>query len=200
MTENLPRPALLSVDHLTVEFAISGGLLGARTRAPFRSVDDVSFSIAPGETLGLVGESGSGKTAVGRTHVSLIRPTESRIAVAGKDLANLSRQDALALPRAVQMVFQDPHGALNPHFSFERTLAELLTFHKIVPQAEIAAEVRRLMEIVGLSPSLATSLPRNLSGGSASVSALRGRWPCALRCWCWTNLWPHWMCQFRRRC
>lgn len=165
MTDNLPRPALLSVDHLTVEFAVRGGLLGSRPRAPFRAVDDVSFSIAPGETLGLVAESGSGKTTVGRALVSLIRPTGGRIAVAGKDLASLSRQDALALPRAVQMVFQDPYGALNPRFSDQRTLAEVLTFHKIVPQAEIAVEVRRLMAIVGLSPLLAVSLPRNLSGG-----------------------------------
>lgn len=165
MTQSLPKPALLSVDHLTVEFPVRVGVPGAKSRAPFRAVDNVSFSIAPGETLGLVGESGSGKTTVGRALVSLIRPTDGRITVGGKDLASLSRQDALALPRAVQMVFQDPYGALNPRFSVERTLAEVLTFHKIVPPGQIAAEVRRLMAIVGLSPSLATSLPRNLSGG-----------------------------------
>lgn len=167
MTESVPKPPLLSVDHLTVEFAGRAGFggLGAKARPAFRAVDDVSFSIAPGETLGLVGESGSGKTTVGRALVSLIRPTKGRITVAGKDVSSLSRQDALALPRAVQMVFQDPYGSLNPRFSVERTLAEVLSFHKIVPPLETGAEVRRLMEIVGLPASLTASLPRHLSGG-----------------------------------
>ena len=167
MTQGMSKTPLLMVDHLTVEFAGRAGWggFGARTRPAFRAVDDVSFRIDPGETLGLVGESGSGKTTVGRALVSLIRPTTGHITVAGKDISNLTRDDRQALPRAVQMVFQDPYGSLNPRFSVERTLAEVLSFHKIVPQVEITAEVRRLMETVGLPASLAASQPRQLSGG-----------------------------------
>ena len=167
MTDKVPTPPLLAVNQLTVEFASRTGFagFGAKARPAFRAVDDVSFNIARGETLGLVGESGSGKTTVGRALVNLIRPTEGRITVAGKDVWTLTRAEADALPRAVQMVFQDPYGSLNPRFSVERTLAEVLSFHKIVPQGELATEVRRLMEIVGLPASLAGSQPRQLSGG-----------------------------------
>ena len=160
----VPIPPRLAVDHLTVEFATRPGL-GGRSQPAFRAVDNVSFAIAPGETLGLVGESGSGKTTVGRTLVNLIRPTEGRIMVTGQDVSTLTSDQAEALPRAIQMVFQDPYGALNPRFSVERTLAEVLRFHKIVPQAEIPGEVRRLMAVVGLSPALAGRQPRHLSGG-----------------------------------
>ncbi len=167
MSESASRPPLLAVNHLTVEFAGRTGLagFGAKARPAFRAVDDVSFTIGQGETLGLVGESGSGKTTVGRALVNLIRPTEGRITVAGNDLQTMTREEAQALPRAVQMVFQDPYGSLNPRFSIEQTLAEVLSFHKIVPQGEITAEVRRLMAIVGLPASLAGSKARQLSGG-----------------------------------
>jgi oligopeptide transport system ATP-binding protein len=157
----LPR---LAVENLTVEFAARSGL-GARGQPAFRAVDDVSFAIAPGETLGLVGESGSGKTTVGRTLVNLIRPTSGIIRIDGEDVATLSPAARQALPRRVQMVFQDPYGSLNPRFSVERTLAEVLRFHAIVPEPQIVAEVRRLMQVVGLSTALAGRQPRHLSGG-----------------------------------
>jgi oligopeptide/dipeptide ABC transporter ATP-binding protein len=155
-------PPCLEVEHLTVEFATRPGI-GARGRPPFRAVDDVSFAIAPGETLGLVGESGSGKTTVGRTLVNLIQPTFGNIRIAGQDVETMS--PAQALPRTIQMVFQDPYGSLNPRFSVERTLAEVLRFHQVVPDPKIAAEVRRLMQVVGLSAALAGRQPRHLSGG-----------------------------------
>ena len=161
MTDIPPR---LAVEHLTVEFATRSGL-GVRGQPAFRAVDDVSFAIAPGETLGLVGESGSGKTTVGRTLVNLIRPTSGTIRIAGADVATMSPTETQALPRTIQMVFQDPYGSLNPRFSVERTLAEVLRFHKVVPASQIAAEVRRLMTVVGLSTALAGRQPRHLSGG-----------------------------------
>ena len=157
----------LEVDRLTVEFEGKrglGGLLG-RPAPSFRAVDCVSLAIAPGETLGLVGESGSGKTTVGRSLVGLIAPTGGRIVLDGRDIDSLPRDERAALPRRIQMVFQDPYGSLNPRFSIEKTLSEVLAFHDIVPRDEIAKEVRRLMDLVGLSASLAGRLPRHLSGG-----------------------------------
>jgi oligopeptide/dipeptide ABC transporter ATP-binding protein len=164
LTEKLRIPPRVAVDHLTVEFATRSGF-GGRAQPAFRAVDDVSFAIAPGETLGLVGESGSGKTTVGRTLVNLIRPTQGHITITGQNVATLSRAQSLDLSRTIQMVFQDPYGALNPRFSVERTIAEVLRFHKVVSETEIGAEVRRMMAVVGLSHSLAGRQPRHLSGG-----------------------------------
>ena len=157
----------LEVEHLTVEFASTGGIAGLMGRAPsvVRAVDDVSFAIAPGETLGLVGESGSGKTTVGRALLRLNRPTAGRMILDGQDIATLPKAERAALPRRIQMVFQDPYGSLNPRFSVEKALAEVLAFHAIVPRPEIGREVRRLLGLVGLSASLADRLPRHLSGG-----------------------------------
>jgi oligopeptide/dipeptide ABC transporter ATP-binding protein len=157
----------LEVEHLTVEFATRGALGGlvGRPASLVRAVDDVSFAIARGETLGLVGESGSGKTTVGRALLGLNRPSAGRMLLDGQDIAALPRRERSALPRRMQMVFQDPYGSLNPRFSVERTLAEVLSFHAVVPRADIGREVRRLMGLVGLSPSLADRLPRHLSGG-----------------------------------
>lgn len=168
----LPIPATapaarLAVEHLSVEFSSGGafaGLTGARPRV-VRAVDDVSLSIAPGETLGLVGESGSGKTTVGRTLLGLVAPSAGRMLLDGSDLAALKGAERKALPRRIQMVFQDPYGSLNPRFTVEATLSEVLAFHRIVPRAAIAGEVRRLMDLVGLPASLADRRPRHLSGG-----------------------------------
>jgi oligopeptide/dipeptide ABC transporter ATP-binding protein len=161
---SLPR---LAVDQLAVDFAGKRGWAGLLGQSPtnFRAVDSVSFSIAPGETLGLVGESGSGKTTVGRSLVGLIKPTGGRILLDGCDIAALPQEERATLPRRIQMVFQDPYGSLNPRFSVEKTLAEVLAFHRVVPREEIHGEVRRLMDLVGLSSSLAVRLPRHLSGG-----------------------------------
>lgn len=163
-TRKLPR---LAVDNLTVEFAgrrSLSRLMGGPVPS-FRAVDAVSFAIASDETLGLVGESGSGKTTVGRALVGLIAPTAGRIILDGQDIAALPKAERASLPRRIQMVFQDPYGSLNPRFSVEKTLSEVLAFHRIVPRAEIGKEVRRLMDLVGLSASLAGRLPRHLSGG-----------------------------------
>ncbi|MDD3443873.1 MAG: ATP-binding cassette domain-containing protein [Zavarzinia sp.] len=160
-------PARLAVERLTVEFGGGGGWrrLGG-VRAPIvRAVDDVSFAIAPGETLGLVGESGSGKTTVGRALVGLVRPTGGSLMLDGQDLSAIGRAGRRGVPRRIQMMFQDPYGSLNPRFSVRETLAEVLRFHHIVPPDGVAAEVRRMMDLVGLPASLADRMPRHLSGG-----------------------------------
>ncbi len=162
-----PAPARLAVEGLSVEFGGGTGWsrLGGRRAPVVRAVDDVSFAIAPGETLGLVGESGSGKTTVGRALVGLVQPTAGRLSLDGQDLSAIGRAERRALPRRIQMMFQDPYGSLNPRLSVRRTLAEVLRFHRIVPDDAVAGEVRRLMDLVGLPASLAERMPRHLSGG-----------------------------------
>ena len=104
--------------------------------------------------------------------VGLIKPTGGRILLDGCDIAALPQEERATLPRRIQMVFQDPYGSLNPRFSVEKTLAEVLAFHRVVPREEIHGEVRRLMDLVGLSSSLAVRLPRHLSGGQRQVVAI----------------------------
>src|SRR6188768_187474 len=104
---------LLEVKNLKVHFPVKAGMF-SRVRESVKAVDDVSFSIAPGETLGLVGESGCGKTTLGRAIVRLIEPTAGSVVFAGKDLVHLSGAELRAQRRQLQMIFQDPYGSLNP--------------------------------------------------------------------------------------
>jgi oligopeptide/dipeptide ABC transporter ATP-binding protein len=161
-------PARIAINGLTVEFRTGRSLMsvlsGERPLA-VRAVDRVNLAIASGETLGLVGESGSGKTTVGRALLGLNRPTSGRLWLDGRDLGHLTERQRLDLPRQIQMVFQDPYGALNPRLSIRATLSEALAFHRIVPPGEIESEANRLLELVGLSAALADRLPRHLSGG-----------------------------------
>ncbi len=160
--------ALLVVDRVSVRFPRPRSLMDILARRPgtaVEAVQAVSLEIGPGETVGLVGESGSGKTTLGRAILQLhpvaggeIRYRERRIHDAD---AGWQRQ----LRREVQMVFQDPYSSLNPRMTIEQTLAEVLRFHRIVPEAGVGDEVRRLMALVGLPASLAQRLPRSMSGG-----------------------------------
>jgi ABC-type glutathione transport system ATPase component len=162
------QAALLSVLDVEVTFSKPRSLTDAllrRAPAPVHAVRRVSFEIAPGETLGLVGESGSGKSTLGRAIVQLVRPTDGRILYRGRDVHTPGIVWQRTLRREVQMVFQDPYSSLNPRMSVAQTLAEVLRVHAIVPAAQVAEEVRRLVDRVGLHPSLAERLPRALSGG-----------------------------------
>jgi ABC-type oligopeptide transport system ATPase subunit len=107
---------LLEVQNLKVHFPVKAGML-SRAREFVKAVDDVSFTIAPGETLGLVGESGCGKTTLGRAIVRLITPTAGSVLFGGKDLAHLSGPELRAQRRQLQMIFQDPYGSLNPRLT-----------------------------------------------------------------------------------
>jgi oligopeptide/dipeptide ABC transporter ATP-binding protein len=160
--------ALVEVEELTVAFPgrrSIAELLRGRPSVTVRAVDGVSFTVRRHETLGLVGESGSGKTTLGRALLRLYEPSGGRIRFAGQDLAALKGSELQALRRHMQMVFQDPHSSLNPRYAVRETLAEVLRFHHICPPDEIAAEVARLLDLVGLSTELAERQPRALSGG-----------------------------------
>src|SRR5574341_109063 len=134
--------------------------------AVVRAVDDVSFSIRRGETVGLVGESGCGKTTTGRCILQLERATSGHIRFEGVDLTTLEEHALRAVRRRVQVIFQDPYSSLNPRMTIGQILAEPLKVHGIVPDARARAErVRELLEQVGLLPQHARRYPHQLSGG-----------------------------------
>ena len=153
---------ILAVENLVKHFSGSG-LLGRGM--PVRAVDGVSFEIEPGETLALVGESGSGKTTVGRTILRLTEATAGRVTFEGQDVFGLDRPALRALRRRMQIVFQDPAGALNPRMRIGDAIAEGLEIHRLATKAEIPRRVSGLMQEVGLDPTLASRFPRELSGG-----------------------------------
>src|SRR5213083_2034370 len=171
MTASAPAPApapspLVDVQGLVKHFPGERGLFGlGRPRAAVRAVDDVSFAIAPGQTLGLVGESGCGKSTVGRAILRLIEPDAGRVTIDGQDVVTLGARALRALRRRMQIVFQDPYGSLNPRMTVHQMLAEPLAIHRIASGADAERRIAALLEEVGLDPSFAQSYPHELSGG-----------------------------------
>ena len=155
---------LLSVSHLTKHFSASGGL---RSKGGVvRAVEDVSFDIYPGETLGLVGESGCGKTTVGRLILRLEEPTSGHIVFQGTDLAEATEAELKAIRRKVQVIFQDPYSSLNPRMTVGQIIAEPLHVYDLVPKGKRAGDrVAELLVQVGLRPEMAERYPHQLSGG-----------------------------------
>jgi oligopeptide/dipeptide ABC transporter ATP-binding protein len=150
--------ALLEVRNLVKHFRVGKGAV--------RAVDDVSFTLRRGETLGLVGESGCGKTTTGRCVLRLEKPTSGQILFEGIDLATLSDDALRKTRRRMQVIFQDPYSSLNPRMTIGQILAEPLKVHAIVPEkAARAARVRELLVQVGLLPQHEKRYPHQLSGG-----------------------------------
>ena len=158
-------PALLAVKHLSVHFPVGGGpLRGGREFV--RAVDDVSFVLAPGETLGVVGESGCGKTTVARALTRLVPPTAGEILFEGEDLARLSGARLRTFRRKLQMMFQDPYSSLDPRMTVEEIIGEPLDIHHLAPTRSARRQrVHALLEDVGLDPSQAARYPHEFSGG-----------------------------------
>ena len=157
--------ALVEVENLRVWFPIRSGIVLDRHIGDIKAVDDVSFSISRGETLGLVGESGCGKTTVGRTILRLYEPTAGRVVFDGKDITTLSQNELRPLRRRMQMVFQDPYASLNPRHSVGRIVGEPLRVHGLSGKKESPSRVRELLEIVGLPADAVTRYPHEFSGG-----------------------------------
>ncbi|MEK7781824.1 MAG: dipeptide ABC transporter ATP-binding protein [Verrucomicrobiota bacterium] len=157
--------SLLEVQNLKVHFPVKHGVL-SRASEFVKAVEDVSFTIAPGETLGLVGESGCGKTTLGRAIVRLVAPTAGRILFEGEDIAKMSAGELRARRRRLQMIFQDPYGSLNPRMTVEDIIGEALDLHGLADgKSARAKRVAELLKAVGLDAAYAQRYPHEFSGG-----------------------------------
>ncbi|MHC4993927.1 MAG: ABC transporter ATP-binding protein [Planctomycetota bacterium] len=166
MTDQAPDTAapLLEVSNLKTHFPVKRGIL-QKTVGYVKAVDDVSFTVGHGQTLGLVGESGCGKTTVGRTLLRLIPATGGRVEFNGRDVFAADRQEMQALRRGMQIIFQDPVGSLNPRMTIGRIIGEPIQVHGMATGSELRDRVAQLMSRVGLSPEYATRYPHEFSGG-----------------------------------
>jgi oligopeptide/dipeptide ABC transporter ATP-binding protein len=157
-------PPVLEVQGLSKHFPVRKGLL-RRTIGQVYAVDDVSFSIGVGETLGLVGESGCGKTTVGRTILRLIEPTAGAIRLDGKDVTRLGKDELRPFRRQMQIIFQDPFSSLNPRKRAGDIVGEPLMVHGVATRAERRERVAGLFERVGLRRAQMDNYPHQFSGG-----------------------------------
>jgi len=156
---------LLEVQNLKTWFPVSGGVL-RRKVGDIKAVDDVSFVVEAGCTVGLVGESGSGKTTVGRTILKLISSTSGRVLYKGSDILPLSERSFRPLRREMQMIFQDPFGSLNPRFTIGEIVGEALEIHfPEMNRNDRTARVGDLLGLVGLKPDMMRRYPHEFSGG-----------------------------------
>jgi oligopeptide transport system ATP-binding protein len=158
---------LLRVENLVKYFPVM------RTRMLFfpyqagavRAVDDVSFFVKKGETLGLVGESGCGKSTTGRAILQLHRPTSGHVFFEGTDLVATKGEELRHMRRKMQMIFQDPYASLNPRMTVQEIVGEPLEVHNLASDKEIEERVKQLLKLVGLNPAFAKRYPHEFSGG-----------------------------------
>ena len=156
---------LLEIRNLTKVFPLGESVFGGGGKGEVRAVDDVSFDVAAGETLGLVGESGSGKSTLGRLVLRLIEPTSGSIKLNGRDLLAASRSEMRGLRRDMQIIFQDPFGSLDPRMRVEDVIAEPLVIHEKLNKETRRVRVGELLRAVGLDQSALPRYPHEFSGG-----------------------------------
>ena len=156
---------LLVVEDLKKHFPVTRGIIFQKQIAAVKAVDGVTFSVRPGETLGVVGESGCGKSTMARCIMRLLDPTGGRIVFDGRDITRLSRAEMRPYRREMMMIFQDPYASLNPRKRVGFIVAEALEVHKMGTEAEIKKRVQELLEVVGLNPEHYNRFPHEFSGG-----------------------------------
>ena len=157
---------LVEVRNLKMYFPVTSGGIFQRKVGDIKAVDDVSFTIRRGETLGLVGESGCGKTTTGRCLLQLYRPSAGEVVFEGVDLTKLKSSEVRKFRRRMQMIFQDPYSSLNPRQTCGNIVGEPLLVHKMVgSKHEYRERVADLLSVVGLSPHMSSRFPHEFSGG-----------------------------------
>jgi peptide/nickel transport system ATP-binding protein len=162
---------LLQVENLSKHYMLNAGLFSPKIE--FKAVDDVSFVLRRGETLGIVGESGSGKSSIARMLLRLNDPTSGRALFAGDNIFQLEGKALNGFRRRVQMVFQDPFGSMNPRMNVRAIISEPLVIHRdILPRARWNDRVVELLELVGLKAEHADRHPHQFSGGQRQRIAI----------------------------
>ncbi len=155
---------LIEVQSLKKYFPLHDGLFSAKS-ASVKAVEDVSFHINKGETLGLVGESGCGKTTVGRMTIRLIEPTAGKVLFAGTDILSMDKKSLANLRPRMQIIFQDPYSSLNPRFTVERLIGEAMLVHGFANSDNLKEKVGAIIEKTGLSKRYLKRYPHEFSGG-----------------------------------
>jgi oligopeptide transport system ATP-binding protein len=157
--------SLLEVRGLEKHFPVRSGVLFDRTVGHVKAVDDVSFEIEEGETLGLVGESGSGKSTTGFCILRLLEPSAGSIKFMGRELTTMGREEIRKVRREMQIVFQDPYSSLDPRMTVGNIVGEPLQVHGIGSSKSRRGRVRELLDVVGFNPGFVNRYPHEFSGG-----------------------------------
>ena len=156
---------LLRVENLTKHFPITKGLIFQKQVGAVQAVDNISFEIFKGETLGLVGESGCGKSTTGRTLLQLHKPTSGKVFYNDVDLTTASNAEMRDMRRDIQIIFQDPYASLNPRMTVGSIVGEPLDIHNVGTAAEREERVKELLKLVSLNPHFINRYPHEFSGG-----------------------------------
>jgi oligopeptide transport system ATP-binding protein len=156
---------LIEAKNLSMFFPITKGIIRQRRIAEIKAVDDVSFFVRKGETLGLVGESGCGKTTLGRCLMQLIRPSSGEVYLEGENLCNMEAEQLRLIRQKMQIIFQDPFDSLDPRMTAGEIVAEPLRVHTKIRGNELKEKVAGLLRVVGLDSSMASRYPHQFSGG-----------------------------------
>lgn len=154
----------MEVQHLKEYFPLNPDVFG-RPSSYLRAVDDVSFGVKKGQTIGVVGESGCGKTTLGRTILRLYPITGGRVFFEGKDLAKIKKKDLLKMRVDMQLIFQDPYSSLPPRMTVGAIISEAVKVHQIVPKDKVKEHVHKIMSLCGLQPQYYDRYPHEFSGG-----------------------------------
>ena len=167
----MSQQEILRLEAVKKYFPVASPLFSKRKEF-VHAVEPLDLTLYRGECLGIVGESGSGKSTLGRLAIRLIEPTEGQVFYSGKNISAMNARTLRRYRAKMQMIFQDPYSSLNPRMTIGDALAEAVKFHQVVPHADIAEYVAKLLSDVNLNPDYARRYPRALSGGQRQRVAI----------------------------